>query len=86
MSEPAILQGDTDALPVLVQLLESPNQIVFRQAARAVLQMKAQAQAAVPVLVRATKSPDVNIRDAAVRFLVEIDPEAAAAAGVRSRP
>jgi HEAT repeat protein len=76
--EPAILTGGKDAVPVLLELLQSRNQIVFRQAAHRLGRMPDDANPAVPLLIRATKSGDVNIRDAAAQLLKQLDPEAAA--------
>jgi hypothetical protein len=77
----SLLAGDPDALPVLVELLESADPRARRVGAYGLRAIGPRARQAVPALLKALGDPDVAVRFAAGGSLRRVDEDAAEAAG-----
>jgi HEAT repeats len=77
-----LLEGDAEAVPVLVELLRSKDSNVRRLAAQALQRSAEHANSAVPDLIIALDDEDRFVRIQAEQALFRIDPEAAQGAGL----
>lgn len=75
----ALLKGDKEALPVLVELLKSERGPVRVTAANGLAQLGADAEGALPGLIVALKDKDLNVRYWALSALKKMGPAAATA-------
>jgi tetratricopeptide (TPR) repeat protein len=75
----ALLKGDKEALPVLVELLKSEPAPVRVTAANGLAQLGADAGAALPGLIAALKDKDLNVRYWALSAIKKMGPAASTA-------
>jgi hypothetical protein len=74
--DPPLQQGDTQALPVLLQLLNAPEPNVRVLAIRGLGNVGPAAREAVPILLAALDDDGDGVADEAAAALIAIDPQA----------
>jgi hypothetical protein len=82
VSSSPLLDGDADALPMLLVLIRSEAAKVRRVAIGGLVAQGKERPGVMPALLEAINDPDTDVRQGAIVALKHLDPEAAAKAGV----